>query len=254
MGQAHRHGTPTWVDLSTPDVEAAAGFYEGLLGWTIDKHASPVGDYYLGTVSGHEVGGMMAAAPQEAGLPATWTVLFEVADVDATVAAVEEGGGSILEQPFDLPDARIAILADCTGGVFGVVSNATPTGTWLSSAPGAVCWVELLTRDPDAAIGFYERVFGWHVSTEIYGEVRYTTFTLDGELVAGAMMMPDEVPAELSAVWSVSFAVEDCPASERRARELGGQVVKPTTRVGQGRFAVVEDPQGATLQLMDQHR
>jgi uncharacterized protein len=254
MVGASTHGTPTWVDLSTPDVQAAADFYARMLGWTIDKHTSPVGDYYLGTVSGHEVGGMMAAPPEVSGLPAAWTVLFDVADVDATVAAVEEAGGSILEQPFDLPDARIAIVADCTGAMFGVVSHATPTGPWLSSAPGAVCWVELLTRDPEAAIGFYASVFGWHASTESYGDVSYTTFTLDGELVAGAMMMPGEVPVELSAVWSVYFAVEDCDAGERRAKELGGQVIKPTTQVGEGRFAVLEDPQGGTFQLMDQRR
>ena len=254
MVEATTYGVPTWVDLSVPDVQAAARFYEGLLGWTIEAHGSPVGDYYIGTIGGHEVGGMMAAPPQDAGMPATWTVLFNVADVDAIVRTVADAGGRIVEQPFDLPDARIAIVADPTGALFGVVSGPTSPGAWLSSAPGAVCWVELLTRDPRAAISFYASVFGWHASTGTVGDVRYTTFTLGGELVAGAMTMPDEVPSELSAVWSVSFAVEDCTVSERRATELGGQVVKPTTPVGEGRFAVLEDPQGTTFQVMDQRR
>jgi uncharacterized protein len=248
------HGVPAWVDLSTPDVLDAARFYEGLLGWVIAKHASPVGDYYIATAAGREVAGMMAAPPQDADLPAAWAVLFSVADVDATVKVVEEIGGKTLEQPFDLPDSRIAIVADPTGAVFGVVSHATPPDPLLSSAPGAVCWVELLTRDPAAAIDFYGTVLGWHASTETYGDVRYTTFTSEAEPVAGAMMMPDEVPAELAAMWSVYFAVEDCAAGERRAKELGGQIIKPTTATGQGRFTVLEDSQGGTFQLMDQQR
>ena len=138
--------------------------------------------------------------------------------------------------------------------MFGVISHPKAPGTWLSSAPGAVCWVELLTRDTAAAIDFYASVFGWDESTETYGDVRYTTFRLGGEDVAGAMMMPDEVPIEAPAQWSVYFAVEDCAAGERRAEELGGRVVKATTPVGEGSFAVLADPQGGTFQLMDRRR
>jgi uncharacterized protein len=254
MVEASTYGAPNWVDLSTPDVQAAARFYEDLLGWTVEKHDSPMGEYYIGTAGGHEVGGMMATPPQDTGTPATWTILFYVADVDATGTAVQEAGGKILEQPFDLPDARIAIVADPAGAMFGVISHPKPVGTWLSSAPGAVCWIELLTRDPAAAIDFYTSVFGWHAATETYGDVRYTTFAVDGEGIAGAMMMPDEVPVEVPAVWSVYFAVEDCVASEHRAKELGGQVIKPATPVGEGRFAVLDDPQGTTFQVMDQQR
>ena len=239
------------MDLSTPAVQAATRFYGELLGWTVEKHSSPMGDSYIGKAGGHEVGGMMAPPPEQAGLPAMWTVLFYVA-VDATVAAVEQAASKVTEPASDLPDARIAIVADPTGAMFGVISHPKATGTWLSSAPGAVCWVELLTRDPAAAIDFYARVFDWNASTGTYGDVCYTTFGLGGEDVAGAMMMPDEVPVEAPAQWSVCFAVEDCAAAERQEEELTGLVAKSTTPAGEGRFAVVADPQGATFQLMDQ--
>jgi uncharacterized protein len=247
-------GEPSWVDLSTPDVEGSARFYTDLLGWTVEKHSSPMGDYHIGTVDGRQIGGMMAAPPQTAEMPATWAVLFSVADVDATVAAVQRAGGSVVDPAFDLPDSRIAIVADPAGAVFGVVSHAAPVDPWLSSALGAVCWIELLTHDPDAAIDFYTSVLGWHASTDTYGDVRYTTFTREGQSVAGAMMMPDEVPVELGAVWSIYFAVEDCAATEHHAVQLGGAVAKPTTPVGEGRFAVLADPYGATFQVMDQQR
>jgi uncharacterized protein len=252
MSEAATNGAPNWVDLSVPNVQAAARFYRDLLGWTVDKHPSPMGDYYIGTAGGREVGGMMAAPLQNAGEPAVWTVLFSVADVDRTVKAVEGAGGAVLEAPFDLPAARMAIVADPAGATFGVISHEGPVDAWLSSTSGAVCWVELLTRDPAAALDFYAKVFGWQASTESYGDVPYTTLSLDGELVAGAMPMPGEVPGEVAGVWSVYFAVDDCAATERRAEELGGEVVKSTTPLSDGRFAVLEDPQGGTFQIMDQ--
>jgi uncharacterized protein len=244
---------PDWVDLSTPDVEAAARFYAELLGWRIEAHDSPVGNYHIVEVGGREVGGLMAAAPEQ-DVPPAWTVLFRVTDVDATVAAAEAAGGVVLEPAFDLPDSRIAILSDPAGAVFGVVRQPDRPGTWLSTTPGSVCWVELLTRDPDVAVDFYVRVFGWEATTETYGPVSYTSFRADGEDVAGAMAMPDEVPAEAPSSWSVSFAVEDCVRAAHRAEELGGLVAKATTSVGDGHFAVIADPQGATFQLMDHRR
>lgn len=247
------HGVPTWADLSTQDVRSAAGFYGELLGWTVQTHPSPMGEYHLAAIDGHEVGGMMETPQQAVGMPAAWTVIFRVGDVDAAVTAIEEAGGKTLEEPFDLPAARLAIVADPTGATFGIIAQPGPATTWLSARPGAVCWVELLTRDLATAITFYAGVFGWQASTEDHGGIRYTTFTLEGSAVGGAMTMPDEVPPVVPAVWSVYFAVEDCATSEHRAQELGAQVAKTTTPVGNGHFAVLEDPQGATFQLMDEH-
>jgi hypothetical protein len=114
-----------------------------------------------------------------------------------------------------------------------------------------VCWVELLTRDPAAAEGFYTAVFGWKTVTEVTQGTAYTMFKLDDQDVAGMMMMPEQVPAEAPAHWAVYFAVTDCAVVERKAAELGGQVLHPTTDIEVGRFAVLADPQGATFQLLE---
>ena len=249
------YGAPTWVDLSTSDVEAAMRFYRDLLGWTFERHDTPMtpgGDYYIGKNVGVEVGGMMTAGPEQQDT-AMWTVFFNVADVDETVATIAQAGGVVLEAPFDIPDARIAVAADPTGGMFALSSGLQPTSAWLSGTPGAVCWVELLTRDVAAAERFYATVFGWKADTQDVDGTRYTTFTLDGEFVAGAMLMPDEVPAEApGAFWSVYFAVADCETAVQRAAALGGTIERPTTEIGTGdTFAVVSDPTGATFQLME---
>jgi uncharacterized protein len=251
MIEASTSGVPAWVDLSTPDVSSATNFYRGLLGWTVEHHVGPMGDYHIGKAGDLEVGGMMQAGPDQQGMPAMWTILFHVADVDDTVVEVQRAGGGVLEAPFDLPDARLAIVADPTGALFGLISHPRPVGRWLSTAHGSVCWVELLTRDLGAAEAFYTTVFGWKAETADHGDTRYITYAIDGELVAGAMTMPGEVPAEAPSLWSVYFAVDDCAVGERRTEELGGEILRPTTEIGDGRFAVLADPQGATFQLIE---
>jgi uncharacterized protein len=96
-------------------------------------------------------------------------------------------------------------------------------------------------------------VFGWKADTQEHEGTRYTMFSLDGEPVAGGMMMSDEVPPEApGAFWSVYFAVPDCETPEERAAALGGTIERPTTDMGAaGQFAVVSDPTGATFQLVE---
>lgn len=131
-------GAPHWVDLATPDVLGSSRFYEALFGWQITRHRSPVGDHYLCAVDGHDVAGMMETPPHAVGTPGMWTVLFRVADVDATVRASQAAGGQTLDPPFDLPDARVAMVADPTGASFGLISHLGPRRRWQPDAPGGV--------------------------------------------------------------------------------------------------------------------
>ena len=156
------------------------------------------------------------------------------------------------QPPFDIPgDARVAVVADPSGAMLALIAGPRPDGTYLSGESGAVCWVELLTRGPEAAEGFYTAVFGWKAVTEVTAGTGYTMFKLDDQEVAGMMMMPEQVPAEAPAHWAVYFAVADCAVAERKAAELGGQVLHPTTDIEVGKFAVLADPQGATFQLLE---
>ena len=38
---SHAAGTPSWIDLGTPDVEAAKSFYGGLFGWAAETDPRP---------------------------------------------------------------------------------------------------------------------------------------------------------------------------------------------------------------------
>ena len=85
----------------------------------------------------------------------------------------------------------------------------------------------------------------------MYGPTAYTTFSLDGEPVAGMMAMPAGVPAEAPSHWMVAFAVADCEQAAKKAAGLGGSVLVPSRAIGHGHFAVVQDAQGAVFELLD---
>ena len=84
----------------------------------------PDGDYFiLMAGDGQPCGGAMAAQNAEA--PAMWLSWVEVEDVDGTVAAIGRNGGQALSPMMDIPNVgRMSVVADPTGGVFGVITPA----------------------------------------------------------------------------------------------------------------------------------
>jgi len=254
MIKAGVHGAVTWVDLSTPDVAAAVKFYREVLGWTdVEESDTPMGKYFIGKVGDRQAGGMMAQGPELSGTPAMWTTFVYVDGVDATTTRVVDAGGTVLTPPFDIPEARIAVIGDPTGAVFGLFGGPVIEGEFYSQDAGRVCWVELMSRDPAAAEGFYADLFGWKAITEHTSSSGspYTTFKLGEESVAGMMPMPDDVPTEVPSYWAAYFTVADCAATETRVQELGGQVYLPTTTMDMGRFACLGDPQSASFNIME---
>lgn len=253
MITADTNNAPDWVDLATPDVEGAVDFYSTLLDWDIEKTPTPLGDYYIAKQHGHQVAGLMGQTDEMAGTPPMWTMYVNVDAVDETAPKVEPAEGKILSGPFDIPDGRVAVISDPTGAIFGIISTPLPHSDkrWFSVEGGAVCWVELLTRDPSKAEDFYKTVFGWDAVTSDAGGTAYTTYSLDGDQVAGMMLMPAEVPAGAPSHWMVYFAVDDCVAAEKRAEDLGGRVLRSTAEIEVGKFAVLEDPQSTSFQIME---
>lgn len=252
MGQYAAHGHPSWLDLTTTDVDAAQDFYRTLLGWVMTCTRTPAGDHHVGSVGDREVAGMMAESPQRSGTPPVWTLCFYVDDIAHTVARIVSAGGRVLEDPFEIFEGtRMRVVADPGGATFALLSGQPQPGPYLSTDIGSVSWFELMTRSPETAVDFYATVFGWSTTTQDAGGNPYTTFTLDETEVAGMIETPDNVPADVADSWSPYFTVDDCAASEKLATEYGAQVILPATSTPVGPFAVLADPQGAVFQIME---
>jgi predicted enzyme related to lactoylglutathione lyase len=108
-----------------------------------------------------------------------------------------------------------------------------------------------MTRDPDGSKAFYGAVFGWEPEDLPIGPGTYTTWKLGGKLIGGMMpMITDSWPGDLPPHWMVYFAVADADATAERAADLGGAVPVPPSDLPQGRFAVLNDPQGALFSVI----
>jgi len=242
-------GTPSWVDLGTPDIEASASFYGDLFGWEIPESplAGQTGGYRTATSAGRSVAGVMPLMAE--GQPPAWSTYVSVDDAEATSARVQEAGGTVMAPPMDVLDlGRMAVFADPQGAVFGIWQPGTMKGAQLVNEPVSLCWNELNTRDPEASKAFYEAVFGWSPQVSEVATEGYVTFHRDESDeggVAGMLDMRGQVPDEVPPHWMVYFAVEDADATIAKAGELGAGTAVGPIDIPIGRFAVLRDPHGA---------
>jgi len=245
-------GTPCWVDLGTPDVEAARAFYGGLLGWTGEPGPDDTGGYVLAEKDGDPVAGIGPLMSPEQ--PTVWTTYFATPDVAATAEKVERTGGTVIAPPMKVMElGSMAIFADPAGASFGVWEKGTFGGAARVNEPGSVCWNELMTRDADTAEDFYRDTLGVGVKkSEVVDDVGYTELTVDDRTVAGMMPMNGpQWPKDIPPHWMVYFAVDDVDTAASAAGKLGGSVSVPPTDISIGKFAVVSDPAGATFSLFE---
>ena len=115
---------------------------------------------------------------------------------------------------------------------------------------GAFSWSELITADPAAAAAFYGKLFGWSVK-EMGPEMNgYRVASIGEQGVAGIMAPPPDAPG-MPPAWGVYVTVKDLDQTLASARQLGGKVcMEPMDIPGVGRMAVIGDPQGATLSVI----
>ena len=247
-------GTPSWVELSSPDTDAAAAFYGDLMGWSATE-AGPVeetGGYRMFQQGDQRVAGLMGHMQE--GQPTVWATYVSVADADDTAAKVKGAGGNVMVEPMDVMDiGRMAFFGDPTGAAFGIWQPKSFAGADLVNEPNSLCWNEVLTRDAAADKDFYPAVFGWTAGKPGFegAPESYTVWEVDGHAVGGMMQMSEPYfPAEVPPHWSVCFAVADCDAIVAKARELGATITYEPMDMPIGRFAGMVDPQGAWLSVM----
>ncbi|MFI5674098.1 VOC family protein [Streptomyces cellulosae] len=125
-------GSLCWLELYTPDLPAAAGFYHALFGWETTAVTFAGGTYTTVHPQGTEADAMFGGivpledSPGKA-TSGTWLPYFEVPDTDAAVSTAQNGGGTVRLPATDLADVgRIAELADPYGARFAVIKSAPP--------------------------------------------------------------------------------------------------------------------------------
>lgn len=255
---AHTPGMFSWADLASPDAAAARRFYSELLQVEVmDAAYDPDGIYTMLHKNGRTcfaVFQMPDEMSQAMGGRAFWQSYFTVESADESAARIQELGGALAQEPFDVAEAgRVLVGLDPTGAVFALWQPKNEIGAQVFAEPGALAWNELYTNDKDVSSRFYTGLFGWDVTTGPMadGTGEYTAFMLGGQPAAGMMEIQKEW-GDFPPYWSIYFGVEDLDAGRARARSLGATEITPELAVpGVGRFIYLEDPQGAHLTIIE---
>jgi len=114
-------GSVHWTELWSKDVDADVAWLTKTFGLTSEVMPMPEGPYHVLKAGDEMVGGVMASKEDKA--PSMWLTWLQVDDVDATVASIGVNGGNTLSPVMDVPMiGRMAVVADPTGGVFGVIT------------------------------------------------------------------------------------------------------------------------------------
>ncbi|MFJ8588332.1 VOC family protein [Streptomyces sp. NPDC093595] len=251
-------GSPNWIDLGTPDVDAAVSFYSAVFGWTFQSAGQDAGGYGFLQLDGRTVAGVGPLT--EEGASSAWTVYLLARDADATMDAVRQAGGSVRVEPMDVfTSGRMAGFTDPTGADFAVWQPGDVKGLDLVMEPNSLCWTELYTTDADAAKDFYRAVFSWEYQDMHMGDdMVYSVVSSPGggrgeDTGQGGIMRlsKENVLAGSTSEWHPYFGVLDCDAVFAGATGLGATTLVPPTDVpGVGRIAMLKDPAGAPFALI----
>jgi hypothetical protein len=117
------------------------------------------------------------------------------------------------------------------------------------TSPGTFLGSDLLTEDAATAATFYAELFGWDVE-----KVKEGGFAIhhQGRLIASVSQIDSADPEVDESFWLVGIAVADLDKAVKAASRLGAEVRERVTTVeGYGRFAVISDPQGAPVMLIE---
>ncbi|MEU6578222.1 VOC family protein [Streptomyces sp. NPDC046805] len=244
-------GTPCWADAMFSDAEGAKRFYGDVLGWTFGKASPEYGNYTQASAEGKAVAAVVPPMPGQEG-PAQWCLYFSSPDAAATAAKIRENGGEVLMEPMQVGEFGTMCLArEPSGAVFGVWQAGTHEGFETTGTPGAYCWAEVFTREPEKADAFFSAVFPYTAKQMDDDAVDFRIFNVGDDTVLGRMKMTDDFPPEVPSYINVYFTVDDCDEAVAKATKDGAVLRYGPVTTPFGRFAALTDPQGANFSVID---
>lgn len=244
-------GRFVWYELLTTAPAEARAFYADVIGWNTRPFRD---DYTMWVGSQGPLGGVLELpeAARAMGAPPHWLGSVAVADVDATIAKARTLGATIYLEPKDISEVgRYAVLADPTGAPLAVFTPLQHMTEHDPTKVGEVCWRELVTTDPAAALAFHAALFGWQKLDEhdMGPTGKYVIYGVGTTHFGGIFAKPPEMPG--GSAWSYYVHVADLDAAIARAQAKGARLcMGPQVVPGGARVAQLLDPEGASFALL----
>lgn len=120
---------------------------------------------------------------------------------------------------------------------------------------GKMLWTDLTVENAEDRKNFYGSVVGWTFSEQPVGD--YVDYNVHNALEPGdeciAGICHKKGPnANIPSQWLSYVIVNNLDESLENCTKLGGKTVDGPRQMGKDRFAVIEDPAGAYLALMEE--
>lgn len=248
----HHPGKIVWVDLATPDLATAERFYGSLFGWQFKLIRAGRTEYAIAMLGGRAVGGLLQRPiPSGEKRQTAWLTFIATRDVAAaSQAAVAHGGKTLLPPKVYAGRGTQTVLSDAQGAVFALLASSSGDPPDYLAEPGEWIWSSLLTTDPAPSADFYKAVFAYDVvELPSDDDAQHLILSSDDYARAGVHSLP---AGHRHPHWLNFIRVTDATESAARARALGGQVVvEPYLDRHGGKVAVIKDPLGAPVGLME---
>jgi predicted enzyme related to lactoylglutathione lyase len=248
-GSPRLPGKFVWADLVTDDVAAAQKFYARLFGWTFRD----LGGYVVAANDERPLAGMWQRTRSNAKATPRWFGYISVANVARAESIVTKSGGRVIAPAGKLPDrGEQAVFADPEGALFGVVKSSAGDPQDFLADPGDWIWIQLLSRDARKASDFYRAVGRYEVVENALSN-RVSDFVLTSKGYARATVRTIRVADEqVQPNWLLFVRVKSLSESAARTKELGGRVLlEPRADLLEGKVAVISDPTGAAIGLLE---
>jgi predicted enzyme related to lactoylglutathione lyase len=248
----HHAGKMVWADLTTPDLAAAEKFYSGLFGWTFQRLGAT--NYAVAMLEGRPIGGLLEKAiPAGQHQQSAWLTFLAANDVDNTKRLAVAHGAKVLADLKTYPmRGRQCVLSDPEGAVFALLTSSSGDTPDYLPAIGDWIWSSLHAKDAGAEAAFYQNLLGYDVF-DLPGDdgLEHLILSTDNYARASANDLERD-SARRHSHWLNFVRVENAKETAAKALAMGGRVlVEPRADRHGGMLAVVADPAGAPLGLME---
>ena len=248
--QAKPAGTPTWVDLMAPDVEAARAFYQAVFGWEYDIGGSEFGGYTIARLGQRTTAGLVGNQPGAPPMPAAWSLYFATADIEADLARAVELGAKVLFPTLAVSGfGTMATCEDPTGAAFSFWQAGSHVGAQVTDEPGSTTWYELYTSNAKRARDFYTALLR-ATADAMPGGLEYYVLK-HGEKMLGGIMQIDPAWGNFHPQWITYFSVANAEETVARVKEHGGKIMGNIDDSPFGRIAALMDPAGAAFKIVE---
>jgi predicted enzyme related to lactoylglutathione lyase len=248
-GNAHIPGKFIWFTLASSDARAARRFYGRVFDWSFEPLRGSPEQYVVIRNEGKPIGALFRPVNSPSDRSAgRWLSFASVSNLEAALQRLTSTGHGVLVPATKLDGLGAhAVLRDPQGAIFGLLQSASGDPPDDPVPPGNFFWVDLYTRDVQAASQTYASL-GLDVSQDTVSGDDRILLAASGHARAGIMKLPDDSrePGLLPYV-----QVDDVPTTLARVRAAGGTVLRePDPSVLEGQLAVFADPQGGVLGIL----